>query len=137
MKETVEKISDFSIEEIKNKASQGNPHFQYLLGCKYATGEMGSNATDPDYPKAIELIRKAANGGSCEAQYTLGCMYAQGHGATQDYQKAYFWVYLSQIHLHGDELPHLKQTEPFKQRIETAQTLKKGITTIYSGDTEK
>jgi GAF domain-containing protein len=76
-----------TIEEIRQRAQQGDPHAQVSLGTRYAMGE-----DEPqDYAVAARWFLKAAEQGMVLAQDTLGAYYWAGRGVQKDVVKAYYW----------------------------------------------
>jgi len=78
---------DFSLEEIRPLAEQGNALAQYVLGNMYANGE----GVPEDDAEAVRWYRLAAEQGDADAQYNLGIVYAFGYGVPEDDAEAVRW----------------------------------------------
>ncbi len=75
------------IEDLRQRANEGDPEAQYKLGWRYSAGR--------DVPQndeeAVKWLRKAADQGLAQAKHDLGVMYANGQGVLQDYLEAHMW----------------------------------------------
>ncbi|MCY4232592.1 MAG: tetratricopeptide repeat protein [Bacteroidetes bacterium] len=78
------------IEQLKEKAEQGDPKAQYTLGEAYRDGR----GVIENYTQALHWYRKASMQGHPAAQVELGLAYALGRGVDQDDQEAYAWMIL-------------------------------------------
>jgi TPR repeat protein len=76
------------IQELKQKAEQGDAQAQVELGECYATDQ----GVPKNYQEAVTWYRKAADQGDVRAQYNLGRCYNQGRGVTKDEQEAVKWL---------------------------------------------
>ncbi|WP_439239164.1 tetratricopeptide repeat protein [Lonepinella sp. BR2919] len=74
--ETKAKTTSFIID----KANEGYPEAQWLLGYMYKTGD----GLSQNYAQAVKWYRKAAEQGHRNAWIDLGTMYASGQGVSQD-----------------------------------------------------
>jgi hypothetical protein len=70
--------------EIRAKAIEGDPVYQYNLGVLYDTGD----GVSQDYGEAVKWYRKAIEQGYSNAQNNLGVLYENGQGVPQDYVQA-------------------------------------------------
>jgi len=85
--EVVASLPGSSLEEIRQRALQGDPHAQFAIGTRYAVGE-----NEPqDYAIAARWFLKAAEQGLVLAQDNLGAYYWAGRGVPKDVVKAYYW----------------------------------------------
>ena len=75
------------LQELIEKAEQGEVDAQNNLGTMYANGE----GVPQDYKEAMKWYRLAAEQGDAFAQYALGDMYANGQGVSQDEGEAVKW----------------------------------------------
>lgn len=75
------------LDELQQKAEQGNAMAQADLGWKYLNGE----GLPLDDEKAVEWLTKAAEQGHAFGQYYLGELYHRGGGVPRDYEKAAAW----------------------------------------------
>jgi TPR repeat protein len=76
-----------SLEEIRQRALQGDPQAQFAIGLRYAVGE-----NEPqDYAIAARWFLKAAEQGMVLAQDNLGAYYWAGRGVPKDVVKAFYW----------------------------------------------
>ena len=75
------------LQELIEKAEQGEVDAQNNLGTMYANGE----GVPQDYKEAMKWYRLAAEQGDAFAQYALGDMYANGQGVSQDEGEAMKW----------------------------------------------
>ena len=78
---------EMSLEELKQKAEQGDADAQFNLGTMYENGQ----GVPQDYAEAVRWYRMAADQGDAYAQYKLGVMYADGRGVPQDDAEAVRW----------------------------------------------
>ena len=83
--------SPLSLDELKQKAMQGDVEAQYTLGHFYNTG-IGA---PKDSLEAVKWFRIAAELNYAEAQFSLGFMYDLGEGVPQDNIQAYKWSSLA------------------------------------------
>jgi hypothetical protein len=82
-----------TIEQIRERALQGDAYAQFALGTRYATGE-----DEPqDYDIAGRWFLKAAEQGMVLAQDTLGAYYWAGRGVPKDVVKAYYWSSVARL----------------------------------------
>lgn len=92
-----------NIQEIIEKANQGDAYSQYQLGTFYAAGN-GVNQSDEE---AVKWIRLAADQNYVVAQTLLGVFYEKGMFVNQSDEEAAKWYILAEEH--GFELtPQLK-----------------------------
>lgn len=82
-----------TIEELRQRAQQGEPYSQFSLGSRYATGEDETQ----DYAIAARWFLKAAEQGMVLAQDTLGAYYWAGRGVSKDVVKAYYWSSVAKL----------------------------------------
>lgn len=87
----MKKLSTFTspqeINELEQKARQGDANAQNLLGMKYYTGD----GVALDFNKAAYWFLKSAEHGNVEAQANLGSCYFYGDGVDQSYEYAMQW----------------------------------------------
>ena len=76
-----------NVEQLKEKAAQGDIIAQSQLGLMYDAGD----GVVQDYKEAIKWYRLAAEQGYIIAQYNLGVMYYNGQGVERDYTIAHMW----------------------------------------------
>ena len=82
------------IEELRQKAKDGDAAAQHALGYKYEKGlgvDQDDKEADKWYLKAAEGYTSAAEQGDIEAQHELGLMYHFGKGVTKNNKKALYW----------------------------------------------
>ena len=82
---------EYSLEELKASAKDGEPSAQYAMGARYATGE----GVPQDYATAAHWFTLAAKNGDARAQGMLGAYYWSGRGLRKDLKQAYFWSVLA------------------------------------------
>jgi GAF domain-containing protein len=80
-----------SLDQIRQRADQGDPSAQFTLGTRYATGE----DVPQDYSIAARWFQKAAEQGLVIAQDTLGNYYWAGRGVPKNITQAYYWSVLA------------------------------------------
>jgi len=78
---------DFSIENLREKAEQGDAIAQCNIGSIYAEGK----GIEQNYREAVKWYTKAAEQGDASGQFYLGTMYEKGFGVVQDYEEAVKW----------------------------------------------
>jgi len=78
---------DDSLNQLRQRAENGDAESQYALGLRYAKGK----GVPQNYAQAFFWFRKAAEQGHAGAQNNLGAMYQNGWGVPQDYAQAAFW----------------------------------------------
>ncbi|MGR3177291.1 MAG: tetratricopeptide repeat protein [Candidatus Anammoxibacter sp.] len=83
----VEEKYSASIQELKEKAQNGDAKAQYSLGIMCYSGQ----GVAQDYNEAVMWYKKAAEQGVADAQFRLGVIYTDGQGVTQDYKEAAKW----------------------------------------------
>jgi len=86
-----------TFDELKKRATAGDPMAEYAVGARYAQGE----EVKKDYTEAVRWFNKAAEHGHIGAQTALGAYYWAGRGVGQDLSKAYYWSALARAG--GDE----------------------------------
>jgi len=77
-----------TLDELRQKAEQGDVSAQSVLGAMYVTGQ----GVPKDEAEAIKWLRKAAEQGEATAQYNLGNMYFDGLGVAKDEVEAARWL---------------------------------------------
>jgi len=82
------KVDNESIESLIEKAKQGIPYYQNMVGYKYGTGD----GVEKDYKIALEWYMKAAEQDYDAALYNVGLYYYRGYGVEIDYYKALEWM---------------------------------------------
>lgn len=75
------------LDELHQRAEQGNAMAQTELGYRYHVGE----GVERDYTEAVNWYRRAAEQGQPDAQYNLGVAYAFGQGVERDLAQATNW----------------------------------------------
>jgi hypothetical protein len=80
-----------NLQELKQKAGQGDAEAQYGLGLLFEGGQ----GVDRDPAEAVSWYRKAAVQGHQAAQYLLGMAYAAGVGVGEDRAEAFIWLSLA------------------------------------------
>ena len=78
---------ELSLDELKQKAEQGDADAQYNLGLMYYNGE----GVPQDDTEAVRWWRAAAEQGFANAQSNLGVMYENGEGVPEDDEEAVRW----------------------------------------------
>lgn len=76
-----------NLEDLRQRAEQGEVNAQAELGHHYHTGQIVRR----DYEQAVAWYRKAAEQGQPKAQYNLGLTYAFGEGVERDPAQAAEW----------------------------------------------
>ena len=84
---SLEKITPERLSVIQEKAAQGDPASQIILGWCYARG----SGVTKDEVQAFKWYKEAANQGNAEAQILVGSCYATGCGVTKDDARAVEW----------------------------------------------
>ena len=79
--------TEFSFEQCKEAAKQGDAAAQNNLGVMYEDG----NGVAQNHQKAEKWYRRAAKQGHVQAQYNLGVLYYNGEVVKQDYKEAIKW----------------------------------------------
>ena len=77
-----------SVEDLLEKAEQGDSQAQYDLAVHYASRGAGQLAAD----EAVHWLRQAAEQGHVEAQSDLGLLYLRGLGVPRDSAEAAQWL---------------------------------------------
>ena len=77
-----------SLDELQQKAEQGDMTAQFQLGRKYHLGD----GVESDTQKAIFWYQKAAAQGSAKAVNNLGVMYEHGFVAPEDKDRSVEWI---------------------------------------------
>ncbi len=72
------------IDQIINKAEEGNSYFQAVLGEMYRTGE----GVEQNNELALKWLEMSFEQGNALAYYNLGIMYLNGQGVSSDREKA-------------------------------------------------
>ena len=80
-----------TIEEIRQKAIQGDAESQYLLAYCFQFGQV----VEQNYGSAVAWYTKSAMQGHMPAQHNLGFLFMSGKGVEQDYAQAYAWALLA------------------------------------------
>jgi GAF domain-containing protein len=80
-----------SLDQIRQRADQGEALAQFTLGTRYATGE----DVPQDFGVAARWFQKAAEQGLVIAQDTLGNYYWAGRGVPKNITQAYYWSVLA------------------------------------------
>ena len=93
-KETNEVIE---LEELRDRAAQGEMDAQYALAMKY----IYADGVEEDNEKAVELLTLSAEQGHVEAAYNLAICYHHGHGTQMDLKTAYQLYLRSALQGHG------------------------------------
>ena len=76
------------IEELTERAKQGEGEAQLALGVKYEKGW----GVRQDYKKGAYWILKAANNELAGAQFLASGLYMSGYGVEQDHNKSIYWM---------------------------------------------
>lgn len=76
-----------NIEELRQKAENGDSVAQTMLGVEYMKGDQ----VEKDLDKAIEWWEKAGEKGYAEAEYKLGVCYHFGFGIKKSHKLARYW----------------------------------------------
>lgn len=76
-----------NIEDLRQKAENGDSVAQTMLGVEYMKGDQ----VEKDLDKAIEWWKKAAEKGYAEAEYKLGVCYHFGFGIKKSHKLARYW----------------------------------------------
>ena len=80
-------IETMNIEELKQRASQGDAEAQFELGKAYECGrDVVVNLWE-----SVKWYRLAAEHGVVDAQYNLGVCYYEGTGVEEDLEEAVKW----------------------------------------------
>lgn len=77
-------MEELSLEEVKQKAEEGDAQAQYQWAMCYFDG----NGVEQDEKKAVEWLEKAVAQGNGEARYALAICYESGMGVDPDPVKA-------------------------------------------------
>ena len=80
-----------AVEWIQNRARQGDPHAQNLLGILYELGK----GVPRDEARAFEWFKRSAEQGVAKSQQQVGFMYAMGKGVPRSDVEAYVWLTLA------------------------------------------
>lgn len=86
-----EKKAPATIQDIKDRAMQGDAEAQYILAYCFQFGQ----SVDQDLGVAVGWYVKSAMQGYMSAQHNLGFLYMKGKGVEQDYEEAYAWALLA------------------------------------------
>ena len=104
------KNSEFTLDELKILAENGQKDLQYAVGYYY---ENGIN-TAVDFKQAVEWYEKAAQKNHVEALMHLGIFYAQGKGVEKNGKKALEYIQkalsTTAVHLTGIKKQQNKMT---------------------------
>ena len=82
------KNMDFTLEELKILAENGQKDLQYAVGFYYENGIH----TLTDYAQAAQWYEKAAEKDHVDALLHLGFLYAQGKGVKKDETRAFSYI---------------------------------------------
>ncbi|MCD4663638.1 MAG: sel1 repeat family protein, partial [Bacteroidales bacterium] len=69
--------------------------------------EYGSGCINLNYYKAADCYKQAANSGNSSAMDNLGMLYYLGNGVSEDFEKAYEWIYKAAINGDSRGLYHI------------------------------
>jgi putative methionine-R-sulfoxide reductase with GAF domain len=84
-------IETATLEQLRQRASLGDPAAESALGLRYASGE----GVKQDDKEAAVWFTKAAENGNVKAQVALATRYWVGRGVTPSLSQAYFWIVLA------------------------------------------
>src|SRR5262245_23318234 len=76
-----------SLNDIRQRAEQGDPQAQFELGVRYRQGR----DVAADSSAAVEGFRKAAAQSNADAVVALATMYGSGRGVEKDLSRSVFW----------------------------------------------
>lgn len=116
-----------------NKAEQGDPAAQNVMGTYYESG----NGFEKNYDKAIYWYTKAANQGNTNAQYHLGVLYNK---AKENPLRAYFWFEVARLcgfnitHIHQDYIIRLTEMLSARQIKAAQDEAVKKVKSIKGGE---
>lgn len=79
------------IERLEQKAEQGSPELQNVIGKMYAAYSSCRYIIEGDDTKAVLWFERAAKGGCLDAMDNLGVCYADGTGVARSEEKAVQW----------------------------------------------
>lgn len=82
------KNMDFTLEELKILAENGQKDLEYAVGYYYENGIH----TLTDFGQAAQWYEKAAKKDHVDALLHLGFLYAQGKGVDKDEKKAFTYI---------------------------------------------
>ncbi|MGX2956511.1 tetratricopeptide repeat protein [Ursidibacter arcticus] len=85
-----ENLAFLTIPQLTEKAEQGNPMAQTILGTAYHFGQT-KDYLEKDYSKALHWYKKAAQQNEPIALYQLGVMHEFGRGVEKDGKEAFKW----------------------------------------------
>ncbi len=84
-------IETATLDQLRQRASLGDPAAQNALGLRYASGE----GVKQDDKEAAIWFTKAAENGHVKAQVALATRYWVGRGVSPSLSQAYFWIVLA------------------------------------------
>jgi putative methionine-R-sulfoxide reductase with GAF domain len=84
-------IETATLDQLRQRASLGDPAAQSALGLRYASGE----GVKQDDKEAAIWFTKAAENGNVKAQVALATRYWVGRGVSPSLSQAYFWIVLA------------------------------------------
>jgi TPR repeat protein len=84
-------IETATLDQLRQRASLGDPAAQNALGLRYASGE----GVKQDDKEAAIWFTKAAENGNVKAQVALATRYWVGRGVSPSLSQAYFWIVLA------------------------------------------
>ena len=114
-------FKDKDVDDCREKAEQGIPLAQSVLGYMYNEGI----GVPQDYKESVKWYRKAAEQRFAEAQLNLGLMYVKGQGVLQDYVMAHMYWNIAAVSGAKDAIKNrgLIEKEMTATQIEKAQDL--------------
>jgi putative methionine-R-sulfoxide reductase with GAF domain len=84
-------IETATLDQLRQRAENGDPAAQYALGLRYASAD----GVKQDDQEAVVWFSKAAESGNVKAQAVLGTRYWGGRGVPPSLSQAYFWTVLA------------------------------------------
>lgn len=99
----------YSINDVKESASDGHPVSQYKLGILYYTG----HTVKQSFREAYKLFKLAAEQGNIDAQADLANLYWEGLGVIEDKELSYLWYSLAAIDGDSDYIFARNQLEVY------------------------
>ena len=87
------------MDDLLQRADQGEAAAQYRLSVIYATGD-GLSQDDTESARWLQL---AAAQGYADAQHNLGVLFILGQGVPQDYVLSHMWLNLAASRQDGEE----------------------------------
>jgi putative methionine-R-sulfoxide reductase with GAF domain len=103
-----------TLEELQQRASQGDPMAEYAIGARYVQGD----EVQKDYAEAVKWFTRAAEQGHVGAQTALGAYYWAGRGVPKDLSQAFYWSVLAREG--GDETAKYR-VESLRARMSRSQ----------------